>query len=527
MFVSLKIRSIFLYFAVIGINAGIMSLIVIFNKYWYAFAPILVLGAASSIWFMTWIILHAIYRAFKGKPKLEAPKEPIMFLITAYNEKIDELERTVVSIVDQKIDADIGRTIVVIVDGTKKLGKTLLGKTYDDSAVIFNAYYDWHDKSKDVTFLKETREGVDVVYIVKSENAGKRDSVVLARTLAFGALFPDAYNRHAMKISAELDLAWRRFVPPATRMIGVDADTTFHPECSQAMLEEMSYPGKRPVDGVVGYIVIAPHVEQISPYQAMWRTFQSVGYTIGQHIMRVYQSRLTEKVSCLSGACYAIYIPSMCEPNLLREFNTPAKPDDGLFKSILSYASEDRRAVVLALCRDREVRFRQALDERAIAYTIPPDSATVFFSQHRRWSLGTACNNLWLFIYGKNLYISERIIALVQVISFLFAPLFLAVNAYLIYVFVTKFDIRLIYISIPMFVVYMNNLLIPLWSPCMGSVRSRLSWPFVYIVGFVYSPWIATIIQANSLLKSWSISWGKTVTKDPPATPAMLAISTA
>jgi chitin synthase len=508
--ISLKTRSVLLYLGVLCLNAGIMSLIVIFHEYWFAFAPIIMLGSVTSLWYMSWILMHYIYLSFKGRPKLTAPKEPVMFLVTAYNEEIHELERTVESVATQKIDDDISRTVVVIVDGTKKLGKTLLDRSYDNTIVVTDAYEDWHSRPKNVTFLKETRHGVDIVYMIKSENAGKRDSVVLARTLAYGLIFPDNNDRHAMKISAELELAWKRFVPPAYRMIGIDADTIFHEDCSQAMLEEMSYPGERPVDGVVGYIEIAPATEQKSPYQLMWRAFQSVGYVIGQHVMRVYQSRISEKVSCLSGACYAIYIPSMCEPDILREFNTPAKPDAGLFHSILSYASEDRRSVVLALCRDRNVRFRQALDKRAIAYTVPPENFSVFLSQRRRWSLGTTCNNLWLFMYGKNLYITERIIALVQVVAFLLSPLYLAVNAYLIFIFVTRFDIRLIYISIPMFVVYINNLLIPVWSPCMGSVWNRLLWVPTVVMGFFYSPWVGTIVQANSLLKSWSVSWGKT-----------------
>ncbi|AGE50403.1 chitin synthase [Paramecium bursaria Chlorella virus CVR-1] len=510
MFLPLKVRSFLLYLTVIGINAGLLALIIIFNQFWYVFAPVLVLGSAVTIYYMTCIVLHELYQRFMGKPNLTAPQEPIMFLVTAYNEELGELNRTIVSVSTQKIDEGIERTVVVIVDGTKKLGKSLLAEKYGERLIVSDAYEDWHGKPKDVTFLKTKCNDVNVVYIIKSENAGKRDSVVLARTLAYGTLFPDSHDRYAMIISPEMELAWRRFVPAATRMVGIDADTIFHEECTQAMLEEMNYPGKRPVDGVVGYIEIAPADIQKSPYQVMWRTFQSVGYVIGQHTMRVYQSRISEKVSCLSGACYAIFIPSMCQPELLREFNTPSKPDTGLFQSILSYASEDRRSVVLALCRDRTVRFRQALDKRAIAYTVPPESASVFFSQRRRWSLGTTCNNLWLFLYGTNLYISERIIALIQVFAFVLTPLYLSVNAYLIYVFVHHFDIRLVYISIPMMVVFANNMLIPLWSPCMGSVRSRLMWIPTYIVGFVYSPWIGAIVQANSLLKSWSVSWGKT-----------------
>jgi chitin synthase len=518
MLIPLKARSVLLYLSVLAANAGILALIIHFHEYWYAFVPILTLGAASTIWCMMWVIPHSVYMALKGKPKLMAPKEPMMFLVTAYNETIEELDRTIESVTGQEIDPDIRTTVVVIVDGEKTLAKKLKELAYDDSIIVNDAYEDWHSKTKNVTFLKKVHNGVDVIFLIKSENAGKRDSVVLARTLAYGNIFPSDENRHAMTISSVLELTWRRFVPKVTRMVGIDADTVFHKECTQALLEEMNYPGKRPVDGVVGYIDIET-MGQKSPYQKMWIWFQSVGYVIGQHVTRVYQSRITEKVSCLSGACYGIYIPTMCHPDLLKEFNAPPENDAGLFRSILGYASEDRRSVVLALCRDREVRFRQALDKRAIAYTIPPDDFTVFLSQRRRWSLGTTCNNLWLFLYGKNLFFTERLIALVQVFAFIFSPLYLAVNAYLIYVLATKFNIMLIYISIPMFIVYVNNLLIPVWSPCFPTVWSRISFYPKILMAFFYSPWIMTIVQGNSIMKSWSVSWGKTsVGKDTQPT---------
>ncbi|AGE52531.1 chitin synthase [Paramecium bursaria Chlorella virus CvsA1] len=509
----LKIKSSILYAVILAINFGLLSLVIIFHEYWYAFAPILVLGAASSLWYIAWVLMHRVYLGFKGKPVLTTPKEPMMFLVTAYRETKEELDRTVESVTMQKIDPEVSKTVVVIVDGEKETAHELRKyNQYDETFVIKDAYEDWHNKPKDVTIFKKIHNGIDVVYLIKSENAGKRDSVVLARTLAYGNLFEHSENRHAMKISGELDLIWSRLVPKVTRMIGIDADTVFHEDCSQALLEEMNYPGDRPVDGVVGYIDIEMGKGK-SPYQKAWIWFQGIGYIIGQHVMRVYQSRITEKVSCLSGACYGIYVPTMCEPELLKEFNTPPPPNAGLFLSILGYASEDRRSVVLSLCRDRNVRFRQALDSRAVAYTVPPDNFTVFISQRRRWSLGTVCNNLWLFLYGKNLYISERIIALVQVIGFLFSPLYLMVNVYLIYILVSRFDIKLIYISIPMFLVYLNNLCIPVWSPCMGSLRNRLSYYPKLIMAFFYSPWVSVIIQANSVIKSFSVSWGKTVVK--------------
>ena len=66
--VSLKTRSVLLYLGVLCLNAGIMSLIVIFHEYWFAFAPIIMLGSVTSLWYMSWILMHYIYLSFKGRP---------------------------------------------------------------------------------------------------------------------------------------------------------------------------------------------------------------------------------------------------------------------------------------------------------------------------------------------------------------------------------------------------------------------------------------------------------------------------
>jgi chitin synthase len=116
-----------------------------------------------------------------------------------------------------------------------------------------------------------------------------------------------------------------------------------------------------------------------------------------------------------------------------------------------------------------------------------------------------------MFAHGKSMYMTERIFAFFQVLSFLLAPLYLMTNVLIVYVIIKDFDTMLVFISIPMLAVYAYNLIIPTWSPCFNTTWSRFTYYPKLVISVVYAPWILTLVQANSLLKSYLISWGKTI----------------
>lgn len=492
---------------VLAANAGLAALLVLFSqRYWWAFSPVLALGSATMLFFSAAVVLNVV---FWHRGRLEPALDPVLMFVTAYREPGPDLEATIQSLVSQDLDPRVERAVVVAIDGERETAA--YARTLDAEAVeiVPNAYSDWLGASRDVEFRRTTRNGIRVVFLIKSANSGKRDTVTLVRTLARGAL--DGKGDYALPVSSELEDAWRRFVPiKAVRIAGADADTVFAPSCVSAMLEEMNAPGPRPVDGVVG-VIRTDSSKARDLGEHCFVAFQEVGYCIGQCFMRAYQSRITEKVSCLSGACYVVYVPTMCSTDLLRKFNAPPAEDAGLYESILSFASEDRRAVCIALSEDGGVRFRQALDPRATAYTAPPTDLRTFLSQRRRWSLGSLCNNIWLALYGRRLLLVERIVALFTVVGWFFTPLYAVANFLLIFHVVGgEFSLVLFYVSLPMIFVWIIELLNPLVSPYFSSWKDRLAFYPKYALYFAFGPWVSLLIQFNSLFNAHSVSWGKT-----------------
>ena len=495
------------------INGGLIALVIIYHQYWWAFTPILGLPAISLIYYTFVRAFYFVFRlGYYGQKKIEYINEndenPFIYVLTAYRETKEELERTMNSLYEQT--GIVGKKyIVLIADGDFESAAAMREMFPGFKRIIKDAYKNWNGGSMDLELITYQKDDWNVLVLNKSRNAGKRDSLVLVRTLAFNHLRDtttfalDEMNQDVMEI-------YQSIMPKAKYIVGTDADTMFVPGCTKALLDDMQAPGSRPVDGTVGYIV--PHaISKTSFIQKLWVYYQFVEYTNAQVIRRAAQSRIYEKVSCLSGACQALYVDTMCETTLLRTFNTPPPEKPSLMASIMSFASEDRRACVLSLSHDKP-RFRQVMSRDSIALTEPPLSLKVFISQRRRWSLGASMNDWYLFLYGSKMNVFERFFALVNVLSWALVPLYFATIVIMLYAMIVNFDMLMLYVGSVMLYNYLVAFTVPFWAPTL-TMRERITYIPKCIVFFLGIPWIALMVHYNGISKSWMCSWGKTVVK--------------
>ncbi|KAJ5726095.1 uncharacterized protein N7483_007452 [Penicillium malachiteum] len=162
------------------------------------------------------------------------------------------------------------------------------------------------------------------------------------------------------------------------------------------------------------------------------KLYQSTEYTISQGLRRMHQSIATKKVSCLPGCCQLLKVcETTCGDYVLIElFGYFPKPTDGLLKQIRATASEDRNHVCLMLSARSTAQTRQAL--RAHAFTVVPDSVSVFLSQRKRWTLGATSNDLML-VRSRGIQWFERILAFFNVWTWFLNVFILACLACLVY----------------------------------------------------------------------------------------------
>lgn len=354
------------------------------------------------------IVFFSIRNKIKPEKKIIPPEpEQMVLLMPCYNETLEECTKSLDSLVSQVNVEQHKKAIMIIVDGKVRgpgMEKTTGGYLNEDILTdrtsrkfIKNAYTAWDGQSMDVEITTGNYKGVPFYCIVKQQNQGKRDSLIVIRSFLYN------FNRRAERPKVI-------FRPPFFKhmchwllveaginhceyLIGMDADTVFDPTCIEELVKESHYAN---TVGVCGYVAVD---FKDHPWD-LWSVYQSAEYTIAQALRRLHQSVATHKVSCLPGCCQLLRI---CEITcgdmiLLKEFGYHPKPTDSLLARIRATASEDRNHVCLMLLNFPNAQTRQALKARA--YTDVPHSWSVFLSQRRRWTLGATANDFLLFTHS-------------------------------------------------------------------------------------------------------------------------------
>ncbi|KAI2609156.1 glycosyltransferase family 2 protein [Hypoxylon sp. NC1633] len=427
-------------------------------RFYYLYLPFislpLVLNCVMIVDIILWSLKNLVF-----KPKKVLPDEPeqLVLLMPCYNETLEECTRSLDSLVNQVNISHHKQAIMVVCDGRVR-GPGMEKSTADylnqdiftdqiEQRMIRAAYVAWDGQSMDVLVSRGMYKGIPFFCIVKQQNQGKRDSLIVARSFVHN--FNLRANRPKVIFQPEFFRTMTNFlvkdagITHVEFLVGMDADTVFADDCVSHLLAESHYPG---TVGVCGYVTVDFSTHQWN----LWSIYQSAEYTIAQGLRRLHQSLCTKKVSCLPGCCQLLRV---CEETcgdfiLVQEFGYHPKPTDGIIKRIRATASEDRNHVCLMLMKFPKAKTRQAL--KAYAYTDVPHSLSVFLSQRRRWTLGATGNDLMLLMESNirfNLW--ERLVALSNVLTWMLNFFVIASLACMVFAFMHQpFWIIMIFASI-------------------------------------------------------------------------------
>ncbi|KAI0378727.1 glycosyltransferase family 2 protein [Hypomontagnella monticulosa] len=440
-----------------------LNFMFIFSSWWwpqfyFIYLPFislpLVLNCVMIFDIIVWSLKNLVFKPKKIKP--ETPEQMVL-LMPCYNETFEECSRSLDSLVNQVNISHHKQAIMVVCDGKvrgpgmeKTTGDYLNEDIFTDQTerrMIRAAYVAWDGQSMDVEITRGMYKGLPYFCIVKQQNQGKRDSLIVARSFVHN--FNLRAQRPKVIFNPEFFQAMTEFlvkdagISHVEFLIGMDADTVFAHDCIGHLVEESHYPG---TVGVCGYVAVDFSTNKWN----LWSIYQSAEYTIAQGLRRLHQSLCTKKVSCLPGCCQLLRV---CEETcgdfiLVQEFGYHPKPTDGIIKRIRATASEDRNHVCLMLMKFPKAKTRQAL--RAYAFTDVPHSLSVFLSQRRRWTLGATGNDLMLLMESNwkfNLW--ERLVALSNVLTWMLNFFVIASLACMIFAFMHQpFWIIMIFASI-------------------------------------------------------------------------------
>lgn len=347
--------------------------------------------------------------------------ESLVFLMTCYDETEQEIKNSLDSIATQAGLEKHRKALIVVCDGKsrkpagmqKTTAEILEHDVFVDhrpKATFTNAYMGWRRRPVDVDIFTGTYAGLPFCCIVKHENQAKRDGLLMVRTFLFNhnrrdkrptTIFsPDTFAYLSSWLAGAADMK------VVDHIIGIDADTSFHPSCTKYLVEEARRPQ---TTAVVGYMEVNFSNRTIP---TLWDLFQNAQYFMRQRALRAYQSMVTERCTCLPGCCHLMKV---CETNcgdevLLGQLGYFPGLEDNLWAHLISKNGEDRHHASLVHSTKPEAKMRVA--PKAIAYTNVPQSLWEFLNQRRRWNLSTLTNEM-LLLKGRHTHWFERVFAVV------------------------------------------------------------------------------------------------------------------
>ncbi|KAK4458615.1 chitin synthase-domain-containing protein [Cladorrhinum samala] len=491
-------------------------------QYWYIYFPFICLPLALNVCMIASITFFVVKRFMFGEEKV-IPEEPenIAYVLACYNETSEECTKSLDSLVAQEGIDRHKQAIMIICDGKVRgpgMAKTTAASLIDDILVdptdrrlIRGAYTAWDGQTMDVEVSRGVYRGkIPFLCIVKQQNQGKRDSLIVIRSFLL------KFNRRCSQPDQKMIFSPRFFnymtewlseqsqIPEVSCLVGMDCDTRFAPDCVARLLDSSRIDPERTV-GVCGYVAVD---FTLSSKWNPWSLYQSAEYTVAQGLRRLHQSVATRKVSCLPGCCQLLKVTEeTCgDEILLVRFGYHHSPLDGMLRQIRATASEDRNHVCLMLTAFPRVQTRQALFARA--YTDVPRSWSVFLSQRRRWTLGATANDLLLTFAGGTQW-WERILALSNVVIWSLNVFVIASIACMVFAFIHQpVWILMVFVGV-MLIPVIYYLLMTFWL-VRGGVLERVQYLVGLTMFIVCGPFVNISILLYAVWNMDSFGWGKT-----------------
>lgn len=398
-----------------------------FSRFFWYLLPLGILQYLVDFIEINLIIAFYALQQFRPQPvaKVPAAPESLVYLLCCYNETCQELMTSLNSLAEQTSVDGHKKAIIVVCDG-RVSGRGRPGDHMREeiierpsSSLLPQAYISWDGAPMDAEVIKGEFRGLPIICIIKNENRGKRDGIILVRS------FLHKFNQRDSKpllgmLSNTLFAELAGFLEKASIQsvdyaVGIDADTRFDPECVINLINTVREGNQ--IIGVTATILVDP---QTLGWFSFAYLYQNAEYIIGQHRRRLRQSMTSRRVTCLPGCCQLLRVTEKtCGDYILAKFGYYPKDTDGLFRTIRSMMSEDRDHICLVLSEYADVQTRFCLSARA--YTSAPHSLSVFLSQRRRWTLGPLTSDA-LLTSRRSTGWMERVAAASAVLRWLVNP---------------------------------------------------------------------------------------------------------
>ncbi|KAF2870508.1 chitin synthase-domain-containing protein [Massariosphaeria phaeospora] len=396
---------------------------------------------------------------FSGKSVPENIDKFIICTVPAYTEDEDSLRRAIDSAASMKYD-DKRKLLVIICDGmiigqgndkpTPRIVLDILGvpESTDPDPLSFESLGEGqrqHNMGKCYSGLYEVQGHIVPFLVVvkvgkpsevsKPGNRGKRDSQVMLMRF----LNRVHYNLAMSPLELEMHHQIRNIIGVNPTfyefLLQIDADTVVAPDSATRFVAAFLHDTR--------LIAVCGETSLTNAKSSFITMMQVYEYFISHNLTKAFES-LFGSVTCLPG-CFSMYRIRAAEtgkPLFVSKEVVEAYQEirvDTLHMKNLLHLGEDRYLTTLLL--KFHSKYKTKYLYRAHAWTVAPDSWTVFMSQRRRW-INSTVHNLMELIPLQQLCgfccFSMRFVVFLDLLSTVVQPVIVVYIGYLIYLLVYR-----------------------------------------------------------------------------------------
>jgi chitin synthase len=461
---------------------------------------------------------------FGGRNVPENLDKFIICQVPAYTEDEDSLRRAIDSAARMRYD-DKRKLLVVVCDGmiigqgndrpTPRIVLDILGvsETVDPEPLSFESLGEGmkqHNMGKVYSGLYEVQGHIVPFLVVvkvgkpsevaKPGNRGKRDSqMVIMRFLN-----RVHYNLPMNPLELEMHHQIRNIIGVNPTfyefMLQIDADTVVAPDSATRMVAAFLRDTR--LIGVCGETSLS---NAKSSFITMIQVYE---YYISHNLTKAFES-LFGSVTCLPG-CFTMYRiraaesgkPLFVSKEIIQDYSEIRV--DTLHMKNLLHLGEDRYLTTLLM--KYHAKYKTKYIFHAHAWTIAPDSWTVFMSQRRRW-INSTVHNLMELIPLQELCgfccFSMRFVVFLDLLSTIVAPVTVGYIVYLIILVATSNDVVPLWAFILLGAVYGLQAIIFI----LRRKWEMIGWMIVYILAM---PVFSLGLPLYAFWHMDDFSWGNT-----------------
>jgi len=345
-----------------------------------------------------YIITFKIYPLHSDIITENLPQGNIVSIIPMYSETKEQVEGTIFSIIDKNKCINCKNILCLISDGKKNN----IIETFTQILLQYDIdYVSWKNDENILSITYGYINDTPCLFLNKTKNMGKRDSLIIAYDI-FNIPrnnLPD--KNKLLRTNIRNNISTFFGINDFKYMFCTDADSIITENSFNFLIETIE---KRNSIACCGLVVTDFSEGQWN----FWTILQNFQYLYGQYVRRNAEN-LYGKVTCLPGCITMFKVHSIANQAIEMYSELPNSHD--LLKTIVQLLGTDRRLTNSFLFQNIDVY--TVFDPRAKCLTIPPNKCYPYVTQRRRWGSNSYFNTLYI-IFGKNIYLITRFIALLD-----------------------------------------------------------------------------------------------------------------